>query len=199
MSKADPHADEHAAAAPAPAAGGSMMGRLLVIVLVMVVVCVECAVAYLCIPAGSSQASLEGNTASPKSSAEKKKEKENDEAPIDLVPPSDASQMMEVDLGDYSVTVYKADSNSTIRFDFKVSGTIKLEDKKVFDEEFEKYKQRIREQVTSTIRNADWGDLTEPSLSVIKRTMLDRVRTTISKKPQLIREILIPDFSFTQN
>ena len=140
---------------------------------------------------------LEGCGLASKSSGEKKKEKEKEEAPLDIMPPSDSSQMLEVDLGEYSVTVFQASSNTTMCFDFKVSGTIELKEKEDYEKAFEKYKQRIREQITSTIRSADNGDLTEPSLSLIKRIIFDRINSTM-KKP-LVHEILIPDFSFTQN
>ena len=44
---------------------GSMLGKILVLGIVVVVVAVECAVAYVCIPAASETASTAGNAAKP--------------------------------------------------------------------------------------------------------------------------------------
>jgi flagellar basal body-associated protein FliL len=193
MAKAAEHADEHAAGGePAPKAGGSMMGRLLVIVLVMVVVGVECVVAYLCIPPAQTQAGGEG-AGLPKSTAEKKKELVEPE----LQPGVESEKMIEVDLGEFSVTVFNAASNSTMRFDFKVVGTIENKEKKDYDELYEKHKQRVREQITTTIRSAEMADLIDPSLSVIKRSIQEKARQTLGRP--LLKDILIPDFSFIEN
>jgi flagellar FliL protein len=57
-------------------------------------------------------------------------------------------------------------------------------------------KHRLREQVLVTIRSADIGDLTDASLGLIKRLILERARKTLGKP--LLREVIISDYSFIE-
>ena len=48
------------------------------------------------------------------------------------------------------------------------------ENKKKFDHLFEMNQNRFREQVVVAVRSAEMADLTDPSLGLIKRTILER-------------------------
>jgi hypothetical protein len=104
---------------------------------------------------------------------------------------------MEVDLKEYSVTVYQPASNSTMRIDFHLHGIVASSDKQEFDRLFELNQSRFREQVMVVIRSAEMADLTDPSLRSIKRTMLEKVRNILGKP--LLQELVISDYSSLEN
>ena len=172
-----------------PAARRSMVGRILVVALVLVVVGVECAVTYVCLPSGGDTAAAAG--VAPKPAPAKATEHaapKPDEA--------EASGNVEVDLGEYCVTIFQPASNTTLRIDFHLYGSVTAENEKEFHRLHDENKQRFREQVLMTVRSADITDLTDASLGLIKRTILDKARRTIGKP--LLAEVIISDYSFIE-
>jgi flagellar basal body-associated protein FliL len=184
--------DETAEAAPgAPGpAKKSILGKLLVLVLVLCVVAVECVVAYLCIPSASSAAVPGTGAAKPppdhkKGDAEPAGEGESDAT-------------VEIDLKEYSVTVFQAASNSTMRIDFHLFGIVDKEKENEFKGLLEKNQARLREQVVQTIRGAQLADLNDdPSLGMIKRTILGKAKTIFGRP--LLKDLIISDFSSLEN
>ncbi len=175
-------------AAPKPAKG-SMLGKIVVLGLVVVVVAVECVVAYLCIPSASDSASAASNAAKPP--ADRKKG--------EAEPAAEGGEAanVEVDLREFSVTIYQPASNSTLRIDFHLYGIVAAENKKEFDHLFELNQNRFREQVNLTVRSAQMADLTDPSLGLIKRTILDKAKNILGKP--LLQELVISDYSSLEN
>jgi hypothetical protein len=174
--------------APAPAKR-SILGKLLVLVLVLGVVAVECVVAYLCIPSASSAAAPAAGVKPPadhkKGEAEPAGEGEGDGT-------------VEFDLKEYSITVFQAASNSTMRIDFHLFGIVAKEDEGEFKRLFEKNQARLREQVVQTIRGAQLADLNDdPSLGLIKRTILGKAKTILGRP--LLKDLIISDFSSLEN
>jgi flagellar basal body-associated protein FliL len=183
-----PASPEEAAAGEAPKkAKGSMFGKLLVVGLIAVVVVVECVVAYLCIPAAS-----EATAAAVKPPADRKKG-ESAEPNGETEGPTN----MEVDLKEFSVTIFQPASNSTLRVDFHLHGTVAAEKKKEFDRLFELNQNRFREQVMVVVRSAEMADLTDPSLGLIKRTILEKSRVIFGQP--LLQELIISDYSTLEN
>ena len=175
--------------APGPAKK-SILGKLLVLVLVLGVVAVECVVAYLCIPAASSAAAP--GTGAAKPPAEHKK------GEADPAGEGEGDGTVEIDLKEYSVTVFQAASNSTLRIDFHLFGIVAKEDESEFKRLFEKNQARLREQVVQTIRGAQLADLNDdPSLGLIKRTILGKAKTILGRP--LLKDLIISDFSSLEN
>ena len=166
-----------------------MLGKILVLGLVVVVVAVECVVAYLCIPAASDSASAAGNAAKPPADHKKGEAEPAGEG--------EAPANVEVDLKEYSVTIYQPASNSTLRIDFHLHGIVAAEKKKEFESLFELNQNRFREQVVMVVRSAEMADLTDPSLGLIKRTILEKARQIFGKP--LLQEVVIPDYSSLEN
>jgi hypothetical protein len=173
-------------AAPAPPKK-SILGKLLVLGLVLTVVAVECLVGYLCFPTASNAAAA-SNAAKPPSE-HKKGETETAE--------SEGNGMVEVDLKEYSVTVYQPASNSTLRVDFHLWGGVAKEDEADFKRLFDKNIARFREQVVMTIRSAEMADLTDPSLGLIKRTIMAKAKAILGRP--LLKEVIISDYSSLEN
>ena len=104
--------------------------------------------------------------------------------------------MIEVELGEYTVTSFQPSSEITLRIDFHLFGTIAQGDQSEFASRFERNKNRVREQIIVTTRNAELTDLTDPGLGLIKRRVLTKVNRTLGRP--LLTTIIIGDFSFIE-
>jgi flagellar FliL protein len=180
-------APEEAADSGAPAPPKkSMLGKLLVLGLVLLVVAVECTVAYLCIPAATNTAAAAGNTVKPPADP-KRGETESEATSAD-------DGIVEVDLKEYSVTIFQPASNSTLRIDLHLHGIVAKQDANLFKDAFEKNQARFREQVNVIVRSAEMADLSDPSLGLIKRTILEKAEKILG--PKLLKEVLVTDYAW---
>ena len=185
---------EGAAGAPAPAKK-SILGKLLVLVLVLGVVGVECAVAYVCIPPASGAAAPGTNAAKPPADHKKGEKGEKGEGEAGS---EEGDGTVEVDLKEYSVTVFQAASNSTLRIDFHLYAVVAKDDESEFKKLLEKNQARLREQVVQTIRGAQLADLNDdPSMGLIKRTILGKAKTILGRP--ILKDLIISDFSSLEN
>ena len=195
MAKTPPTPDSHTREAEAadgaapPPAKGSKLGKILVLGLVVVVVAVECVVAYLCIPTASDSAAAASNAAKPPADHKK--------GETEAAGESGGAANVEVDLKEFSVTIYQPASNSTLRIDFHLYGIVAAENQKEFDRLFGLSQNRFREQVMVVVRSAEMADLTDPSLGLIKRTILEKARHILGKP--LLQELVISDYSSLEN
>ena len=201
MAKTSSIPKETAAAAASPPAKGSMLGKLLVLGLVVTVVAVECAVAYVCIPATSDSAAAATNAAgapgTPGRAADRKKGEGEGTQYSGSGGEGNGKENVEVDLKEFSVTIYQPASNSTLRIDFHLWGIVSAAEKKEFDRLFELHQSRFREQVMVVVRSAEMADLSDPSLGLIKRTILDKARHIFGQP--LLQELVISDYSSLEN
>jgi flagellar basal body-associated protein FliL len=174
-----------------PATGGrrSLLTKLIVLLFVAVIVAVECAVAYFYLSSSPESAAQASTPAKPaeKTAAEKE--------PVPAEEPEGPSQA-EVDMGEFSLTAFQPTSNSTLRIDFHLFGTVRAGEEKEFARLMEENKHRVREQVLMTMRSAEITDLADPSLGLIKRQILDKTNRTMGKP--LLRAVIISDFSFVE-
>ncbi|MGA2619057.1 MAG: hypothetical protein ABSF26_15725 [Thermoguttaceae bacterium] len=180
---------EPAAASPATPASRSIRARIVVMLAIVVVVAVECAVVCLCLPKAGETAGVAGVAAKPAAAAkspEHEAKADESEAPADV----------EVDLGEFSVTSFQPVSNTTLRIDFHLFGSVGVETEKDFRRLLDENKHRFREQVLMTVRSAEMTDLTDASLGLIKRTILDKARRTLGKP--MLREVIVSDYSFVE-
>lgn len=102
----------------------------------------------------------------------------------------------EVDLGQFSLTVYQPTSGTTLLVDFHLYGTIRSKEEAVFTERLEKHKHRIRDAVIVTVRSAETADFADPGLGLIKRQVLEKSNTLLGKR--LLRSIMFSDFTFIE-
>jgi len=108
----------------------------------------------------------------------------------------DHGQAHEVDLGEFSLTVFQPSTNTTLLVDFHLYGTIRHEEEVEFTEMFEKNKHRIRDQIIVTIRSAELQDLADPGLGLIKRQILAKSNAILGKL--LLRAVIFSDFTFIE-
>ncbi len=107
-----------------------------------------------------------------------------------------AAHSVEVDLESYTVTAYQPVTNTTIRIDFHLFGTISKEEAAGFHHHFEAHKHRLREQVLLTARSSEIEDLTDAGLGLMKRRLLEKVNQALGK--QMVKSVVISDFSFIE-
>jgi flagellar FliL protein len=188
----NPQDDVAAGAAEALApAKTSLVSRLMVLGFVLVVVGAECSVAYLCLPSAAETAAMAGATVGSKGPAEMPVEdnplkEEKDEAAAEI----------EVDLGKFSVTAFQPTSNTALRIDFHLYGTVAAKDEKEFQKRMEANLHRFRDQVLEIVRSAEINDLTDAGLGLVKRKIMEKTNRTFGKP--LLRQVIFSDFSFIE-
>ncbi|MBN2477108.1 MAG: hypothetical protein JXB62_21045 [Pirellulales bacterium] len=174
-----------------PAARGSWLAKVKILSFVTVVIAVECVAAYLYLPTAADTAALAeatlGTTPTiekPPEEAEKPKEEQ------------ELADQVEVDLGEFSVTAFQPVSNTTLRIDFHLYGTVGAEDEQTFLALMNENLHRFREQVIVTVRSADITDLTDAGLGLVKRKILEKTNRIMGKP--LLRVVIFSDFSFIE-
>ena len=103
---------------------------------------------------------------------------------------------VEVELGDYSVTVSQANSNLSLRVDFKLFGTVIEKDKPRLEAAMARNKHRFREQIIVEIRNSDAEDLSDPALGLIKRRILEKSNKLLGRP--LLQSVVFSQFSYIE-
>lgn len=103
---------------------------------------------------------------------------------------------VEFSLGTFSITSQHPESNTTLRIDFQLFGTVLEDDKDELEKIFERVQQRLRDRVIFEIRNSNLNDLSDPGLALIKRRILEKSNRLLGKP--LIQSIVIPEFSFVE-
>jgi len=166
--------------------GSSFFAKLRVLLFVTIVIVVECAVAYMLLPDASKTRAMAADTLGSREAEESQKQAAEEEI----------SDQIEVDLGEFSVTAFQPLSNTTMRIDFRLFGAIGKEDESEFLGLIDENQHRFREQVIVTVRSAEITDLTDPTLGLIKRKVLERT-TKILGKP-LLRDVIFSEFSFLE-
>ena len=180
-------AAEHATA---PASGGSsILAKLSLMLFVGAVIAVECLVAYLYIPGPSQTAAMAGvvTTTDSETDALLPGEEQADAVLED---------QMEVDLGEFQVVSYQPASNTTLRIDFHLYGTIDPDDQPKFDLAWQENTHRFRDQVIVTVRGCELSELTDAGLGLIKRKILEKSNRILGKP--LLQAVIFSDFSFIE-
>ena len=169
--------------------GGSPLGKLTILLLLGLVVTVECAVAYFLLPSRAETAALAGIALDPELAAAAAL---TDEPVEEEIPPT----QVEVDLGEFGVTSYQPISNTTLRIDFRLYGTVAVEKEKEFLGQLERNNHRFRDEVIVTVRSSEITDLTDAGLGLIKRKILEKSNALLGKR--YLRSIIFSDFSFIE-
>ena len=176
-----------AADAPAPR---SMASKVKVLAFIAVVIVAECVIAYMYLPSASDTAAMAGAALQ-----EARARQAPDAATAQEEELSTVGQV-ELDLGQFSVTAYQPASNTTLRIDFHLFGTVAAEDEKEFLRRMQDNLHRFREQVIVTVRSADVTDLTDAGLGLLKRKIQEKTNQTLGKP--LLRVVIFSDFSFIE-
>lgn len=121
---------------------------------------------------------------------------ESGELPSELSNQLPADGQMEVDLGEFSVTCYQPSTNTNLRIEFHLFGTIRREDQEAFNSAYADSTHRIREQVIVTVRAAEPSDLTDAGLGLIKRRILEKTNRLLGKP--LLTSLVVSEFSFIE-
>jgi len=179
-------AAEHAVAPVA--ARSSILSRLPVLAFVVGVVAVECLVAYLVIPSPSQTAAMAGVVTT---------DWEADGLlPAEEQAGADLEEQMEVDLGEFRVASFQPRSNTTLRIDFHLYGTIHPDDQEKFDLAWQENTHRFRDQVIVTVRGCELSELTDAGLGLIKRRILEKSNRILGKP--LLQAVIFSEFSFIE-
>ncbi len=148
-------------------------------------------------PAKESAKHEKTEKASGHGKTEKNGAKHGEAAPAEEAEEAEPPDTLEVDLGEFSVTVYQPVSNSTLRIDFHLFGTVPGEQGKEFTKLFDETKHRFRDQVLMIVRSAEMTDLTDAGLGLIKRRIQDRGNKLLGKP--LLQSVIISDFAFIEH
>lgn len=213
MSQGTPNPNEAAelqSAAPAPAKK-SKFAIVKVALFVSLIIGIECGAALFLLPdASATAASSIESKAEPKGEGKEKekekgkeKEKEKEAKPEKKKASSDSEgdeededSQIEVDLGQFSVTAFQPATNTTLRIDFHLYGTVGTNDEKDFSTKLEENQHRFRDQVIVTLRSSELSDLTDAGLGLVKRKIMDKTNRMFGKP--LLRSVIFSDFSFIE-
>lgn len=169
-----------------------LFAKLWILLFITLVVMLEGAVAYVLLPDASKTRAMAEETVASRSPANTGEDAE-DPGPLNA---DEIADQIEVDLGEFTVTAFQPLSNTTMRIDFHLFGTIGKNDDKEFLTLMDENLHRFREQVIMIVRGADSADLTDPTLGLIKRKVLERTSKTLGKP--LLRDVIFSDFSFLE-
>lgn len=106
-------------------------------------------------------------------------------------------ELVEVRLGEFTVTRFNAKAETTMNVDFEVWATISHSEDKEFEELFEKNRNRIKEQISLTVHAADAAELRDRGLGLLKRRILEKTNRALGKP--LIHELLLTRFNFVEH
>jgi flagellar FliL protein len=163
------------------------MGKVMVAAFMGGVVAAECLVAYLIFPSPEEVAAL----------AEKNLQKT---LPAHLTGEGhgghegEGEASVEVDLGEYSVTVSQPNGASSLRVDFHLYGTVAEEEEEHTKHQIERNINRFRDQVLYEIRNSTPSDLADPGLALIKRRILEKSNALFGKP--VLKAVVFSQFSY---
>jgi flagellar FliL protein len=99
-------------------------------------------------------------------------------------------------LGEFSVTAYQPATNTTLRIEFNLYGTVGVKEQKEFMTLLEENQHRFREQVIVIVRSAEITDLTDAGLGLIKRKIMEKTNRMIGKP--YLQSVIFSDFSFIE-
>ena len=181
--------DVQQADAPPAKSGGGLIGKLMIAGFMGGVIAVECLLAYLFIPTPDEVAALAEENMTKKLPASLATEEIT-------AAQDEMKNTVEVQLGDYSITISQRNSSTALRADFTLAGTVLATENSSMENMMDKYKARFREIVLYEFRNSEREDLDDPELGLIKRRILERSNTLFGKP--ILKTLMFPDFSYIE-
>ena len=167
-----------------------LIGKIKIAVFLLVVILAEGGVAYFVLPSAEdtalmAQAMLESAAGD-----------DIVEETLDPVDEDGEVPRIEVDLGEYGITSYQPLTNTTMRIDFHLYGTVLENDDSEFSSRFTDNEQRLRDHVLVVLRSAEEAELVDPGLGLIKRKIMERINQALGRP--LLQEIIFSDFSLVE-
>jgi flagellar FliL protein len=196
-----------------PAKKGMPIKQLAILGVVVAVIGIECGAAYKfissAVPEGETaiaakteektEAKAEGKAekgeakaAKHEAKGEEKGEGKGEGSAVDR----DPEEQIEVLLGEFSVTTFQPATNTTLRIEFNLYGTVLAKDEQEFLGALEDNKHRFRDQVLVIVRSAEITDLTDAGLGLVKRKIMEKTNRMIGKP--LLHSVIFSDFSFIE-
>ena len=184
------------AAAEQAKKGPGMMTLIKAIAFVSVIVLLQIAAASMILPSAEETTQIATELANANLQEEADADSSDTSADEEEDPLLATQEMTEVALGTYHVLSYNPDSGSKTNVDFKLFATVLADEEGEFFDLFTANEQRIREQVLVTLRGTEIADLTDPTLGLIKRKVLEKTNRALGKP--LLHEAIFSDFSFEE-
>ncbi len=183
-----------------------MMGLVKVIAFVSVLVIVQVVAASFLIPSAKDTEQLAHDLASAKNAAAEESEHA---APTEHNEHGDHAtdeehgeehgehnENAEVELGNFTVTRYNAETDRTLNMDVTIFGVVLATESEEFAHVYETSKNRIGDQVVATLRSANASDLAEAGLGLLKRQILEKTNRALGKP--LLQEVLITKCNYIE-
>ena len=181
-----------------PSQGGGQ--RLKLVGFVLGLIAVEAIAAYFILPS-----STQANATVDKGAAAQQKQvaakvagvaAENTPDPTEGLGSPTGTNDIEVDLGEFSVTAFQPTTQTAMRIDFHLWGTLDQSQEQEFKAAWAKNTNRLRDQIIVIVRSAEISDLTDAGLGLIKRRILEKTNHTLGKP--FLKSIVFSEFSFLE-
>jgi len=104
--------------------------------------------------------------------------------------------MREVSIGSFHVVTTNPDTGASLNVDFDLFATVQADEESEFFSLFESSENRVREQIHIVVRGMEVTDLTDPTLGLIKRKILEKTNRALGKP--LLHEAIFSKFSFVE-
>ncbi len=177
-----------------PKKASPLMTLLKAVAFVSALIVVEVVAASFLIPSPQDTEQLARDLASAKAGEEAPQQ--DDGTTITEAQTRTEEESVEVEIGPFSVTRYNPESDTSINIDCELYATVLAEEAGEFDTQFASNRNRVRDQVTVTLKSAESAQLSDPGLGLIKRRILEKTNRALGKP--LVREILVTRFNFVE-
>jgi len=178
------------------AKGPGLMTLIKAVAFVSVIVLLQLAAASMIIPSAEETAEIAAKLAAANLGEEDEtgtsKETEGEEENPLLA----AGEMTEVLVGTFHVLSHNTKTGGSTNVDFDLYATVLADEENEYIDLFSANEQRIREQVLVTLRGTEMTDLTDPTLGLIKRKILEKTNRALGKP--LLHEAIFSKFSFEE-
>ncbi|NMC21660.1 MAG: flagellar basal body-associated FliL family protein [Thermogutta sp.] len=185
-----------------PASQGNLLGKLKLAAFVMGLVAAEGIAAYFLLPGSSSAGTMDpeelANATEPQAAVQAKAVDvpETKMDPTANLGVPGTGDEVEVDLGNFSVTSFQPTTQTTLRIDFHLWGTVGTKQSEEFLDQWGKNMNRLRDQILVIVRSAELTDLTDAGLGLIKRKILEKTNHALGKP--YLRTVVFSEFSFIE-
>ncbi len=173
-----------------------LAAKLIAVVFVLAVVGAECLAAYFFFPSPSSATAMANNVPDPETKSEGPAKAQPKGGKDKQEGKAAASDQIEIDLGEYSVTSSPSAGDSMLQITFHLYGTIAAVEEKEFEELKKENEHRFREQVLVVVRSAKISDLTDAGLGLLKRNILEKTNKVLGKP--ILHTVIFSDFVFIE-
>ena len=178
-----------------PSKGPGLTTIVKAVAFVSIAVLLEIAAASMLVPSAAETKEIAEELAAAEASQNVTGEEESAEE--DKEAQALASEdMREVSLGSFHVVIYQPETGSSLNVDFELYGTVLADEESDFFSLYEANASRIREQILITVRGVEVTDLTDPTLGLIKRKILEKTNRALGKP--LLHEAVFSGFSFVE-